>query len=338
MSAPELQPDREATGSRDSVAGFLSPRTLRLSLITVILAVLGYLALSVWAGWDAIAAALTRIGPGVALGLLALSLVNYSLRFVRWQHYLHLLGGAPAWRPSLRIYFAGFALTTSPGKLGELLRGALLKPYGIGLLASTAAFFSERCADLMGILILSSLGFWHYPAGASLLLAIVAGVGVLLLAVQYPGWIALVERWSEGRRGRLFVLLGHLCQLVLSFRRCFAWPTLALALVLGVAAWGAEALAFHWLLVRLDCQVSLPMAVFIYSFAMLIGGLSFLPGGLGGSEAVMIGLLVWQGVAHPLAVTVTLITRLATLWFAVVLGIVALGRQQREIRLSGASS
>ena len=71
---------------------------------------------------------------------------------------------------------------------------------------------------------------------------------------------------------------------------------------------------------------------------MLIGGLSFLPGGLGGSEAVMIGLLVWQGVAHPLAVTVTLITRLATLWFAVVLGIVALGRQQREIRLSGASS
>jgi uncharacterized protein (TIRG00374 family) len=72
----------------------------------------------------------------------------------------------------------------------------------------------------------------------------------------------------------------------------------------------------------------LATAVFIYAFAMLIGGISFLPGGLGSSEAVMIGLLVMNGFPEAAAVTATLICRLATLWFAVGLGAIFLARQR----------
>ena len=71
------------------------------------------------------------------------------------------------------------------------------------------------------------------------------------------------------------------------------------------------------------------MAVFVYAFAMLVGGLSFLPGGLGSSEAVMIGLLSLYGLPEATAVTATLICRLATLWFAVALGAIFLMRQKR---------
>ena len=53
---------------------------------------------------------------------------------------------------------------------------------------------------------------------------------------------------------------------------------------------------------------------------MLVGSLSFLPGGLGTNEAVMIGLLVMNGLPEVAAVSATLICRLATLWFAVALG------------------
>ena len=75
--------------------------------------------------------------------------------------------------------------------------------------------------------------------------------------------------------------------------------------------------------------MTLAAAVFVYAFAMLVGGLSFLPGGLGSSEAVMIGLLALHGFPEPAAVTATLICRLATLWFAVALGAVFLARQRR---------
>ena len=53
---------------------------------------------------------------------------------------------------------------------------------------------------------------------------------------------------------------------------------------------------------------------------MLAGALSFLPGGLGGTEVVMGGLLIAFGADGATAVAITLLCRLATLWFAVALG------------------
>jgi uncharacterized protein (TIRG00374 family) len=64
----------------------------------------------------------------------------------------------------------------------------------------------------------------------------------------------------------------------------------------------------------------LALAMSIYATSMLAGALSFMPGGLGGAEAVMVALLVWQGMDTGTAVAATLIIRLTTLWFAVVIG------------------
>ena len=57
---------------------------LRAVFWSVALAALGYLGLSLWAGWRDVVAAVVQVGPWVLAGLLALSLVNYLLRFLRW--------------------------------------------------------------------------------------------------------------------------------------------------------------------------------------------------------------------------------------------------------------
>lgn len=61
----------------------------------------------------------------------------------------------------------------------------------------------------------------------------------------------------------------------------------------------------------------------IYGLAISIGALSFLPGGLGGTEATMILLLGLAGISTADAGAATIILRLATLWFAVLIGVVA---------------
>jgi len=304
------------------------PRAVRLTAWTVALAAVGYLGLSLWAGWREVLAALVRVGLPVTAGILALSLLNYLLRFARWQHYLTLLGHPVPWLASCRIYFAGFALTTTPGKMGELLRGVLLKPHGVPLIESTAAFLSERTADLLTILILTSSVFWLYPNGIPLVAGIMAFAVAVVIAVQFPGWIHAIDQWAARREARWAKGLAHLCDIVLGFRRCFRWTTLTWALLLGIVAWGAEAVAFHWLLVALGHLLPLPMAVFIYTFAMLVGSVAFLPGGLGGNEAVMVALLIGNGLPQVEAVSATLLCRLATLWFAVALGAVAMARSR----------
>jgi len=301
---------------------------MRAVLWSVVLAALGYLGLSLWAGWRDVLAAVVLVGPGVLLGLLALSLSNYLLRFLRWARYLALLDAPVPWRVNLAAYFAGFALTTSPGKLGEMLRSVLLKPHGVPVPASLAAFFAERASDLLSILVLAAIGLWAYAPARPVVGLALAMVVVALLLAQWTALITAIDRWALARPHKAWKLVVRLCEIVLHFRRCFSLPAMSFGLAVGVLAWFAEGFGFWWLLHALGHPLPLTTAVFVYAFAMLVGGLSFLPGGLGGSEAVMIGLLAVYGLPEAAAVTATLICRLATLWFAVGLGALFLGRQR----------
>jgi uncharacterized protein (TIRG00374 family) len=96
------------------------------------------------------------------------------------------------------------------------------------------------------------------------------------------------------------------------------------ATLLSLLAWGLEALAFYWILQAMGADVRLTLAIFVYAVAMLAGALSFMPGGLGSTEAVMVGLLVSSGVELPDAIAATVLLRLVTLWLAVGLGTVVL--------------
>ena len=292
------------------------------------LCALGYLGFALWGGWREVGQAIRQVGaPGIGLAL-ALALLNYGLRFVRWQLYLARLGHPGPWRPSLRIYLAGFALTTTPGKVGEALRGVLLQRWGVPYPHSFAAFFSERLSDLVAIVLLALLGLSTHASARPLVISGLV-LSLLGLAVLANGrWTqALLDRvhetGSRARRG-----LRHLLTVLVEARHCHAPGVLAQASLLALVAWSAEAWAFHLILHRMGADTPLVFAVFVYAVSMLAGALSFTPGGLGSAEAVMVGLLVWQGVDASDAVAATLVIRLATLWFAVGLGAGALGSAQ----------
>ncbi len=110
-------------------------------------------------------------------------------------------------------------------------------------------------------------------------------------------------------------------------RTCLAPQVMLAGLALGIVVWGSEGLPFHFVLDCMGVQVGWWTALFIYAFAMLVGAISFLPGGLGGADATMIGLLAVHNVPLHSAVAATILIRIATLWFAVVLGIGTLGLQ-----------
>ncbi|MDC4203438.1 MAG: lysylphosphatidylglycerol synthase transmembrane domain-containing protein [Candidatus Manganitrophus sp.] len=302
------------------IAEVLQGRKLYTLMGSIAAAAFGYLAFSLWGGWREVLAAFDAVGTAGLLIVLVLSLVNYSLRFVRWQFYLSALGYPVPAVPSGLIYISGFALTTTPGKAGELLRGIFLKTRGMPYKQSTAAFLSERLSDLVAVVLLAMLGGTLYPQGGITVLIGIAVVGTGLLLLSQKKWlIALGERTSE-RVGRPARVIHQLMLLLIEASRCLT-PTLLLsATVLSLVAWSAEAYAFHLILHWMGFEVSLSFAFSVYALAMLAGGLSFLPGGLGSAEAVMVGLLLWSGMPEARAVAATMIIRLATLWFAVALG------------------
>jgi uncharacterized protein (TIRG00374 family) len=229
-----------------------------------------------------------------------------------------------SWLPSLRIYLSGFALTTTPGKAGEAFRGVLLKQRNVPFPTTFAAFVSERLSDLVAVVLLTLVGLAQYPQARGIVLAGVIGIVIVLACLSSQTLLDKLHGWAAKREGKLMALAAHTTVMLGSARQCHRPGLLSVATIISVVAWGAEALAFYWVLGWLGSDISLSFAIFVYALSMLAGALSFLPGGLGSAEAVMISLLVLKGMATPAAVAATVFIRLATLWFAVVIGLVAL--------------
>jgi uncharacterized protein (TIRG00374 family) len=269
-------------------------------------------------GFESLIGALSQMQAQTLAAVLSLSLFNYVIRFVRWHGLLGRLGCQVPMRLHFLYYLAGFALTLTPAKAGEALRGWYLSRHGVAYAQTLAALLVERVLDLLAILLLAMLWLTRDPR---LLWTALAMSGVILgfvAALRLP-WIRsrLARLSGHGRSGQFadFVLrLTQDAHDLLHLRRLLP------GLMLGLLAWGAEGYGLYLLGQQLDIPMDTLTAIGIYAAATLVGALSFLPGGLGGADLSMGGLLLLTGAPAAAALSATMICRLATLWFAIAIG------------------
>ncbi len=275
---------------------------------------------------------LRRFDPWLLAPVLALSLVNYGLRFARWEIYLKALGVRLPRGESLGVFLVGFALSVTPGKAGELGKAWLARELGGGAARRTvAAVLAERVTDLLGVLALVA-GTAAAATGRAWIAAAALALGVLLVALLTWGRAARgligFARRLPGVRGPVGVL-GEVYE---RLRELLRASRLIPAVVLAALAWGAEGLGF-WLVVRSYAPAApVATAIFSYAASTLAGAASMLPGGLVASEGALTALLGLQGLTTAAAASATLVIRAATLWFAVALGLLALPWVFRRLR------
>lgn len=323
---PLPESDNTASFHRQLLSGW----RFNLMIVTIILSVVGYFAFTLWGGWNSVVSASVQVGITGILVALLLSLFSFGLRFLRWQLFLKVLGHSIPWRPSLRIYIAGFSLTITPGKSGEALRSIFLKDHNVPFRKSFGAFFSERFSDLIAVIVLASSGLWMHPDGRPILILVAGFVIFLLYAIQKETWLRAIENWVRKTLPQRFShIIEFSLEMLIAFRSCFAPQILISGMILGVLAWGAQGLALYYILEKLNFNIDVISSLFIYGFSLLVGALTLLPGGLGGTEVTMVKLLTLHNVSASGAVAVTLIIRLATLWFSVILGIIALPKKSK---------
>ena len=268
---------------------------------------------------------LSRLDAPLLLAVLGLSLVNYTLRCLRWQ-VLSRAGGlrVPLLRNSL-YYFAGFAFAVTPGKLGEVVRLWLLRRHHGAPYRSTAGLLVvDRLSDALPLVVLCLPGTTAFAGQAWGLAAAGAIVLTGLTLAARPGLLAaLIKLAYTAARCRPRLFAGAL-QCVRSLRALAAPRVLAVACGLGLAGWSAEILGAWFVLDGVGANVGLAAVAFVFAFSMLVGSLPLFPGGVGGAEGTMVTLLLLLGVDLAIAIAVTAIIRLATLGFAVALGLTSL--------------
>ena len=257
----------------------------------------------------------------------ALTLVNYTLRFLKWHYYLHQIDAAGiGWLESARLFVASFPLSVTPGKVGEALKGVWLnQKSGAPVARGLAVVVAERISDGIAVLILSALGVFAYPQYWPLFaFALSLLLGLVIVSQVRPLAYAILDF------GRKIPLVSRFIPPLYEFYEgsfvLFKPSATVIAVGLGTISWFWEGVGFYLILQGLGVAGgwnTLAIAVFILAFSTVIGALSTLPGGLGAAELSIAGMLVLlMGVSADVAAAATLLIRFATLWFGVGLGLV----------------
>jgi uncharacterized protein (TIRG00374 family) len=303
-------------------------KVLHSSLITLVLAVVIYGAMALFSDGELVWQAIISLDAKIWIAILLLSLVNYFLRYLRWHCYINHDGRHPINHfQHILIYLSGFSLTMTPGKAGEAMRTLYLKKYGVTHKESLSAFFVERMMDLLAILILASLGFQVMSGKESVIAAAVTMVilAICALFIKIPKHYILQSKYFGLLPLKLQELLKFVFEMLDSASGLLSFKYIVLGLGLGIVSWACEGYGLFLVMEAYQPQYTdLLLAMSIYGMGILLGALSMSPGGLGASEFAMAFLLTKVGFDSPSAVAITYICRIATLWFAVLLGVVTM--------------
>ena len=322
------KPNHEFTTS------ILKPWHFRAITLTILLGVSIFLALSVWVGWEKMGQAISRIGLAGFSLVLGLTLANLAVRLVRWQLYLRTLDIQVPLIKSTRIYIGGLALSATPGKAGEAIRGIFLRPYGASYLKSFSLFLADRFTDLVAILILASSALWLNSEARPVAILLVLIVLLVFLSMQYPAhYKRLITQASHyiPWQGLTAVLLRSI-DLITHCKKLFTFSIFFSSVIIALIAWLLEGFGLYIIAHWLHADLAFTTIVSIHAFAKLIGAISMIPGGMGTTEATLITLFIFNGADETTAITCALFLRLTTFWFITTLGLIALPSSTDQTR------
>lgn len=311
----------------------LNGRHYRTLIFVIVIASMTYLSMLMATGFTDVINAVSMVGGGAIVIALGLSLLNLGLRFLRWQYFLRITGSDIHFLPSLKIYISGFALTASPAKAGEMIRSILLKPYGLRYTKSIALFFTDRMSDLIAVLALVTLGLWKHDELFSITSVSLSMLIICSVLVLVPGSVSRASVWAARKFPLRFrSALLNLARILRTMNTCLSGRNLVLGFVLGLLAWTSQGFVLFYIAKFMGMSLTMLDAVLVHSFSILLGALSFLPGGIVVTDMSITGILMLLDFDASQAVACAILVRLLTLWFAIALGVLALSRTRHPIQ------
>ena len=300
-------------------------RLKRNLILALALGVAVYLVLAVVSGFGSLTAALDDFNVALVPAILGLVLLSYAGRFLRWLYYLKILKVSVPLLTNAAIFAAGLSMTISPGKLGEVLKSVFVRQASGAPVARTApAVVAERATDGTGMVAWGFLGAFAIGLGPGTMVLFLA-VAALGIAVLRSKRLSLLAERALLKLPLLNRLAPHLGDFHASSNELLAARPLVVGTVISFLSWGLECLAGYLCSVGLGTDMPFLLVVFVFAVSSLIGVLSMLPGGIGAVEAGLYGQFVTvAGLPAGLAAALTVMIRLATLWFATLVGIVGL--------------
>ena len=298
--------------------------------ISVAIAALIGIIFSFYANISQLESAFERFSYAILPLIPLCAFINYMFRFARWEYYLRILGIQVPRSESFEVFISSLSMAVTPGKMGEVMKSYFLKSMrGVPISKSAPIIVAERITDSLDLLIISLIGAYSIGYGKDVILFTAVLFAVLIGIISSRTLSMKIIRTAEkipfvAKRIKPIEVAYESSRVILTGK------ALIISTAVGLVGWFIECLGFLLVLEGLNVHLKYLSASFIYAFSLVIGSISFLPGGLGVTETSLTGLLVLAKIPRNAAVAATFIVRAATLWFAVIIGVGMLSYMQKR--------
>ena len=255
--------------------------------------------------------------------ILLLAPLSWFVVFFRWHILLKNSQIIIPKKENFKIYMTGFAMSATPGKVGELIKAQLLHTkYGTPRKKTVAIILAEQFYNLVGILFISLLGLFYFDF--SIYVVFFTGgllsFSVILLSSEklFKIFINLISKNKFLKK-----YTSSLFDSYITLKKSIRGKVFVISSLLSISFWLIESLIVYLIFLSFDItNFEFLQLATTYATSIIIGVVSFLPMGIGVVEGSLAGFFSYQGIELSLALTLVIFIRIFTRWYGVIVGFI----------------
>ena len=257
--------------------------------------------------------------------ILSLVTVSWIPLILMWHLLLKKNGINIPFRKNIVIWLSGSALSLTPGQIGELIKSQLIKTlYDIPRTKTAPVVLVEKFYSLTGAIIAGIIGIIILGMDFNLVLFSIAILSIIFFLIYYRPVLQyglkritkfkFFSKYSDNITDSYEILRNStgsgISSICIALAICY-WIIISLSVYVTLLAFGIEGVSFL-------------KTISIYTSSVIIGVITFIPGGLGITEGSLVGLFTLEGINVSIALILSVVIRLTTLWYSVSIGFIGL--------------
>jgi uncharacterized protein (TIRG00374 family) len=294
-----------------------------LIVLTLVGSVIVFIAVALFGGITKVLSIIASADVYLYAVAFALVLGGMLVRFGRWSYCLKTLKLKIPFKKSFAAYMSLYSMDITPGRVGRIVAGYTINRVAHSKFMKVAPIITiDLFCDFVGFAVLALITSFYFHLYFWYVVLFVFLLSITFVFLLHEGAYNLMNK-SKFIKNLLKKFAPHISDYYGSQNALNTKKVYVTSLFYTIPAELLDSLALYFSAIAIGIKATAIPSVFIYSVSQIFGMVSTLPGSIGVADATMLGLLSSSfNLSTALASAATIMTRFATLWFSVIVGMI----------------
>ncbi|MDE1865461.1 MAG: flippase-like domain-containing protein [Candidatus Micrarchaeota archaeon] len=298
-------------------------RFKHLIIITMVASVAVFIAVALFGGLSKVVSTIEGANAYLFAAAFVLVFAGMLTRFGRWSYCLKTLKIKIPFKKSFAAYMSLYSMDITPGRVGRIVAGYTINRVAHSKFMKVAPIITiDIFSDFVGFAILALVTSFVFHQFFWYVVVFVILLSISFVFLLHEGAYKLLRK-SSFLRNAMNRFSSNINDYYSSQNLLNNKKVYVVALFYTIPAEIMDSMALYFSAVAISVKAFAAQSVFIYSVAQIFGMVSTLPGSVGVTDGTMVLLLgSTLNINAALSSAITIMTRLSTLWFSVIIGMI----------------